>query len=35
MALTTPNEGQMTKEIEEKTAKLPSTTYLEIRMHYL
>lgn len=28
MALTTPNEGKITKEIEHNTSKLPSTTYL-------
>ncbi|WP_159638141.1 hypothetical protein [Sphingobacterium composti Ten et al. 2007 non Yoo et al. 2007] len=30
MAITTPNEGQMTKEIEQQTSKLPSTTYLAV-----
>lgn len=30
MAITTPNEGQMTKEIEQKTSQLPSTTYLAV-----
>lgn len=30
MALTTPNEGQTTKQIEQQTSKLPSTTYLAV-----
>ncbi len=30
MALTTPNEGQATKEIEKVTSKLPSTAYLHL-----
>ena len=30
MALTTPNEGHMTKEIENKTSKLPSAFYLAL-----
>ncbi len=28
MALTTPNEGKITKEIEKRTAKLPSGLFL-------
>lgn len=28
MALTTGNEGQMTKEIEQKTSKIPSVVFL-------
>lgn len=30
MALSTPNEGKITKEIEHNTSKLPSTTYLAL-----
>ena len=30
MAITTPNEGHMTKEIENKTSKFPSTSYLAL-----
>lgn len=30
MALTTPNEGYITKKIEDQTAKLPSTVYLTL-----
>lgn len=30
MALTTPNEGQATKEIEKVTSKFPSTAYLAL-----